>query len=62
LDISTHNWLRRALDALLQEHGAKSVATMAPRHVRKIRDLKAETPAAGQSAHQHAQRDVRLGK
>jgi integrase/recombinase XerD len=46
LDISTRNWQRRALDEIAQEHGAKPVAMMAPRHVRRIRDAKIETPAA----------------
>jgi integrase len=46
LDISTRNWQRRALDEIAQEHGAKPVAMMASRHVRKIRDAKIETPAA----------------
>jgi len=47
LDISTRNWQRRALDEISQEHGAKPVALMEARHVRKIRDAKREkTPAA----------------
>jgi integrase/recombinase XerD len=46
LDVSTRNWQRRALDEIAHEHGAKPVAMMAPRHVRKIRDAKIETPAA----------------
>jgi integrase len=46
LDISTRNWQRRALDETAREHGAKPVALMAPRHVRRIRDAKSETPAA----------------
>ena len=46
LDISTRNWQRRALDEIAREHGAKPVAMMAPRHVRRIRDAKSETPAA----------------
>src|SRR6516165_9012912 len=46
LDISTRNWQRRALDEIAQEHGAKPIAMMAPRHVRRIRDAKSETPAA----------------
>jgi site-specific recombinase XerD len=46
LDVSTRNWQRRALDEISQEHGAKPVAMMAPRHVRKIRDAKIDTPAA----------------
>jgi integrase/recombinase XerD len=46
LDVSTRNWQRRALDEIAQEHGAKPVALMAARHVRRIRDAKIETPAA----------------
>ncbi|MEZ5822302.1 MAG: tyrosine-type recombinase/integrase [Xanthobacteraceae bacterium] len=46
LDLSTRNWQRRALDEIAQEHGAKPVAMMQPRHVRRIRDAKAQTPAA----------------
>ena len=46
LDISTRNWQRRALDEIAREHGAKPIAMMAPRHVRRIRDAKSETPAA----------------
>jgi integrase/recombinase XerD len=46
LDLSTRSWQRRALDEIAQEHGAKPVAMMAPRHVRRIRDAKIKTPAA----------------
>jgi integrase/recombinase XerD len=46
LDLSTRSWQRRALDEIALEHGAKPVAMMAPRHVRRIRDAKIETPAA----------------
>jgi integrase/recombinase XerD len=46
LDISTRNWQRRALDEISEEHGAKPVALMAARHVKKIRDAKIATPAA----------------
>jgi len=46
LDISTRNWQRRALDEIAGEHGAKPVAMMQPRHVRRMRDAKAATPAA----------------
>ncbi|WP_316179653.1 MULTISPECIES: tyrosine-type recombinase/integrase [unclassified Bradyrhizobium] len=46
LDISTRNWQRRALDGIAGEHGAKPVAMMQSRHVRKMRDAKAATPAA----------------
>jgi integrase len=46
LDGSTRSWQRRSLDEIAGEHGAKPVAMMAPRHVRRIRDAKIETPAA----------------
>jgi integrase/recombinase XerD len=46
LDGSTRNWQRRSLDEIAHEHGAKPVAMMQARHVRRIRDAKAETPAA----------------
>ncbi|WP_235884675.1 tyrosine-type recombinase/integrase [Bradyrhizobium frederickii] len=46
LDVSTRNWQRRALDEIAQDHGAKQVATMQARHVRRLRDAKTETPAA----------------
>lgn len=46
LDISTRNWQRRALDEIAAEHGAKPVAMMEARHVRRMRDAKAATPAA----------------
>ncbi|WP_246767672.1 tyrosine-type recombinase/integrase [Bradyrhizobium sp. CCBAU 53340] len=46
LDISTRNWQRRALDEIAGEHGAKPIAMMQPRHVRRMRDAKATTPAA----------------
>lgn len=46
LDIKTRDWLRRALDEVAGEHGAKPVAMMQTRHVRRLRDAKAATPAA----------------
>jgi integrase/recombinase XerD len=46
LDGSTRNWQRRALDEIAREHGAKPVALMAARHVRRIRDARVDTPAA----------------
>jgi site-specific recombinase XerD len=46
LDIKTRNWQRRALDEVASEHGAKPVAMMQSRHVRRLRDAKAATPAA----------------
>jgi integrase/recombinase XerD len=35
----TRNWQRRALDEVAHEHGAKPVAMMAARHVKRIRDV-----------------------
>jgi integrase/recombinase XerD len=46
LDISTRNWQRRALDEIAGEHGAKPIAMMQPRHMRRMRDAKVATPAA----------------
>jgi integrase/recombinase XerD len=46
LDTSTRNWRRRALDEIAREHGAKPVAMMQSRHVRRMREAKAATPAA----------------
>lgn len=46
LDKSTQSWQRRALEEIAAEHGEKRLAAMQPKHVRKLRDAKAETPAA----------------
>lgn len=46
LDVSTRGWQRRALDEIAQDHGVKQVAAMQARHVRRLRDARAETPAA----------------
>ncbi|WP_425907742.1 tyrosine-type recombinase/integrase [Nitrobacter sp. TKz-YC02] len=46
LDIKTRSWQRRALDEVAGEHGAKPVAMMQARHVRRLRDAKEATPAA----------------
>lgn len=51
---STQSWQRRSLDEICQTMddkgvetlGVKPVALMQPRHVRKIRDTKSDTPAA----------------
>jgi integrase len=45
-DPSTRNWQRRALESICMKHGAKPVAMMETRHVRKIRNEKDEKPAA----------------
>lgn len=46
LDKSTQTWRRRALDEICERDSAKPVAMMQPKHVRKLRDEKAETPGA----------------
>src|SRR5215510_76464 len=44
LDQSTRNWRRRALDEIAIEHGDKPVAKMQAKHVRQLRDQKADKP------------------
>lgn len=47
LDASTQGWQKRALNEIAaSDKGTASVALMQPRHVRRLRDEKAETPAA----------------
>ena len=47
LDASTRSWQTRALTAIAEsDKGAAPLALMQPRHVRHLRDTKAETPAA----------------
>lgn len=46
LDGSTKAWQRRALDAIAATDGEKSLAGLRPRHIRRMRDAKADTPAA----------------
>jgi integrase len=47
LDCKTQEWCRRALDHICQQNAKKPIALMQQRHVRKLRDEKAETtPAA----------------
>lgn len=46
LDAATQKWRRRILEAIAREHGQKPVALMEARHVRKLRDAKAETSAS----------------
>lgn len=46
LDPGTQSWQRRHLDAIAAEHGDKPVARLEPRHIRKWRDAKSDTPAA----------------
>jgi integrase len=45
LDQSTRSWRRRALDRICEQHADKPIGLMQPKHVRNIRDEKAETPA-----------------
>lgn len=49
LDISTRNWRRRALDEIAAVHGDKPVAKMQAKHVRQLRDEKANTPGAARN-------------
>jgi integrase/recombinase XerD len=46
LDASTKAWRRRSLDAVCEEHGAKPIRLMEPRHIYKLRDVRAATPGA----------------
>jgi len=46
LDQSTQSWQRRALDGVCTKNADKPVAMMQGRHVRRIRDELANTPAA----------------
>lgn len=45
LDKSTQDWRRRALDEICADHAEKPVAMIKARHVRKLRDEKADSPA-----------------
>src|SRR5262249_45321413 len=46
LDPATQSWRRRALDQMSEKHGHKPAALMAPRHIRMLRDERAERPGA----------------
>jgi integrase/recombinase XerD len=46
LDPATQSWRRRALDAIGEKHGHKPVALMTARHVRMLRDERADQPGA----------------
>lgn len=46
LDVSTRKWRRRALERICAKEGAKPVALMMTRHVRRMRDELAATPGA----------------
>jgi integrase/recombinase XerD len=49
LDASTKAWRRRALDSICEKHGNKSVALMQAKHVRMLRDEKADLPGAARN-------------
>lgn len=46
LDISTRKWKRRTLERVCESYGDNVVSQMQARHVRKLRDELASTPAA----------------
>jgi integrase/recombinase XerD len=49
LGASTQAWRRRALDAICVKHGDKPVAQMSAKHVRMLRDEKADFPGAARN-------------
>lgn len=49
LDESTRRWRRRALEELTVSHGDKPVAKMQAKHVRQLRDEKADKPGAARN-------------
>ena len=49
LDESTRKWRRRALDEIALDHGDKPVAKMQAKHVRQLRDEKADKPGAARN-------------
>jgi integrase/recombinase XerD len=49
LDESTRKWRRRALDEIALEHGDKPIAKMQAKHVRQLRDEKADKPGAARN-------------
>jgi hypothetical protein len=49
LDISTQSWQRRALDEICDKHADKPVALLQARHIRKLRDEKADLPGAAKN-------------
>src|SRR5262249_11364589 len=48
-DISPQAWERRALDEICQKHADKPVALLQTRHIRKLRDEKADLPGAAKN-------------
>lgn len=49
LDISTQRWRRRSLDEIAVQHGDKPLDKMQPKHVRQLRDEKADKPGAARN-------------
>lgn len=49
LDPSTQSWRRRALDFICEKHENNPVKMMGSKHVRKLRDEKAELPGAARN-------------
>jgi integrase len=49
LDASTQAWRRRTLDSIAETHGEKPVALMQGKHVRMLRDEKANFPGAARN-------------
>ena len=49
LDASTQAWRRRALDLICERHGDKPVAMMRAKHVRMLREEKADLPGAARN-------------
>ena len=45
-DKSTQSWRRQALDAICEKHAEKPVALLTPRHIRMLRDERADQPGA----------------
>jgi integrase len=46
LDPATQSWRRRALDAISETHGHKPVSRLEPRHIRMLRDERADKAGA----------------
>lgn len=49
LDTSTQAWRRRALDSICKNHGHKRIAMMRAKHIRMLRDEKADLPGAART-------------
>jgi integrase len=46
---STQSWRRRALDSICEKHGDKPIAMMRAKHIRMLRDEKANLPGASRT-------------